>query len=163
MAALQTVLIVDPEADFLDWARHQLAAEDVRVITAETSEDAFKLFCSEDPLVVITEMRLGTHSGLELLARLRKRDPNALVIITGALGTTQSVVESMRLGAFDFVRKDQLPFNLKIVIDAALKAAADAPRPTFRAESHRRAASGQHRRPIRRHAGGLQNGRPHFQ
>jgi integrase len=42
------------------------------VLTAETSEDAFKLFCAEDPLIVITEMRLGTHSGLELLARLRK-------------------------------------------------------------------------------------------
>ena len=148
MAALQTVLIVDPEADFLDWARHQLAAEDVRVITAETSEDAFKLFCSEDPLVVITEMRLGTHSGLELLARLRKRDPNALVIITGALGTTQSVIESMRLGAFDFVRKEQLPFNLKIVIDAALKAAAEMRRaqpfePSLTVEQHQDSIVGQ--------------------
>ena len=123
MAAKQTVLVVDPDADFLRWACNQLGADDVKVITAETSEEAFKLFCSEDPLIVITEMRLGTHSGLELLARLRKRDPNALVIITGALGTTQSVIESMRLGAFDFVRKEQLPFNLKIVVDAALKAA----------------------------------------
>jgi DNA-binding NtrC family response regulator len=148
MAAKQTVLVVDPDADFLDWATNQLAADDVRVITAETSEDAFKLFCAEDPLVVITEMRLGTHSGLELLARLRKRDPNALVIITGALGTTQSVIESMRLGAFDFVRKEQLPFNLKIVVDAALKSAAEMRRakpfePALTVEQHQDSIIGQ--------------------
>ncbi len=148
MAAKQTVLVVDPDADFLRWACNQLGADDVKVITAETSEEAFKLFCSEDPLIVITEMRLGTHSGLELLARLRKRDPNALVIITGALGTTQSVIESMRLGAFDFVRKEQLPFNLKIVVDAALKAASEMRRakpfePALTVEQHQDSIVGQ--------------------
>ena len=148
MAAKQTVLVVDPDADFLRWAGNQLGADDVRVITAETSEDAFKFFCAEDPLVVITEMRLGTHSGLELLARLRKRDPNALVIITGALGTTQSVIESMRLGAFDFVRKEQLPFNLKIVVDAAIKSAAEMRRakpfePALTVEQHQDSIVGQ--------------------
>ena len=148
MSAKKTVLVADPDPDFLDWAQQHLCADDVTVITAQSSEEAFKLFCSEDPLVVITEARLGTHSGLELLARLRKRDPNALVIITGALGTTQSVIESMRLGAFDFVRKEQLPFNLKIVVDAALKAAAETRRakpfePTLTVEQHQDSIVGQ--------------------
>lgn len=125
MEAKQTVLVVDPDPEFLQWAAHQLSTGDVRVITAENAEEGFKRFCAEKPALVITEMRIGTHSGLELLARLRKRDPNALVVVTGALGTTQSVIESMRLGAFDFVRKEQLPFNLKIIVDAALKAAAE--------------------------------------
>jgi DNA-binding NtrC family response regulator len=148
MSANKTVLVADPDPDFLDWARQHLCADDVTVITAQTSEDAFKLFCSEEPFVVITETRLGSHSGLELLARLRKRDPNALVIITGALGTTQSVIESMRLGAFDFVRKEQLPFNLKIVVDAALKAAAETRRakpfePALTVEQHQDSIIGQ--------------------
>ena len=148
MTAKQTVLVVDPDPDFLDWARSQLAAEDVRVLTAESSEEAFKIFCAENPLVVITEMRLGTHSGLELLARLRKRDANALVVITGALGTTQSVIESMRLGAFDFVRKEQLPFNLKIVVDTALNAATEMRlakpfEPTLSLEQHQDSIVGQ--------------------
>jgi len=125
MAAKQKILIVDPDADLLDWARTQLRADDVEVITAENPGEAFEKFCAEAPRVVITEARIGSYNGLELLARLRKRDPNALVIVTGALGTTQSVIEAMRLGAFDFVRKEQLPFNLKIVADAALKAAEE--------------------------------------
>jgi DNA-binding NtrC family response regulator len=148
MAAKQNILVADPDTDFLDWAKTQLAADDIAVITAETSEDAFRLFSAEKPIVTITEMRLGTHSGLELLARLRKRDPNALVIITGALGTTQSVIESMRLGAFDFVRKEQLPFNLKIVVDAAIKAAAEMQRaqkfePALTVEQHQDSIVGQ--------------------
>ena len=148
MPSTQTVLVVDPDPEFLQWAVHQLATGDVRVITAENSEDAFKLFSTENPTVVITEMHLGNHSGLELLARLRKRDPNALVVINGALGTTQSVIESMRLGAFDFVRKEQLPFNLKIVIDAALKAAAEIRRatpfqPSLTVEQHEDSIVGQ--------------------
>jgi DNA-binding NtrC family response regulator len=148
MAEAQTILVVDPDQDLLDWAKSLLAADGVRVISAETAEEAFKLFCSDSPHVVVTEMRLGTHSGLELLARLRKRDPNALVIITGALGTTQSVIESMRLGAYDFVRKEQLPFSLKIVVDTALRAAAEVRRakpfePSLTVEQHEDSIVGQ--------------------
>jgi DNA-binding NtrC family response regulator len=148
MPSTQKILVADPDPDFLDWARTQLAADDIEVITAETSEEAFRLFSAQTPIVTISEMRLGTHSGLELLARLRKRDPNALVIITGALGTTQSVIESMRLGAFDFVRKEQLPFNLKIVVDAAIKAATEMQRaqkfePSLTVEQHQDSIVGQ--------------------
>jgi len=48
-----------------------------------------------------------------------------MVIIVSAFGTNQNVIEAMKMGAFDFVRKEQLPFNLKIVVDSALKAAAE--------------------------------------
>jgi DNA-binding NtrC family response regulator len=148
MADAQSILVVDPDPDLLKWAKNLLGADGVRVLTAENAEDAFKLFCAESPHVVVTEMRLDTHSGLELLARLRKRDPNALVIITGALGTTQSVIESMRLGAYDFVRKEQLPFSLKIVVDTALRAAAEMRRartfePSLTVEQHEDSIVGQ--------------------
>jgi two-component system nitrogen regulation response regulator GlnG len=62
---------------------------------------------------------------MELLGRIRQRAPNAIVVLTSAFGTTQSVIESMRLGAFDFVRKESLPFSLKAVMDAALRAQAE--------------------------------------
>ncbi len=57
--------------------------------------------------------------------KVRQRDPNAIVILTSGFGTTQLVIESMKLGAFDFIRKETLPFNLKVVVDAALKAQAE--------------------------------------
>ena len=59
------------------------------------------------------------------MVKARQRDPNAIVVVTSAFGTTQQVIESMKLGAFDFIRKETLPFNLKVVVDAALKAQAE--------------------------------------
>ena len=123
--ASQTVLIVDSETDFLDWARQQLKASGVKVIAETSSANAFKIFCLEKPDLVIAEMHLRPFGGLDLLARIRAESPNAMVIITSAFGTTQAVIESMKLGAFDFLRKESLPFSMKVVVDTALKAAAE--------------------------------------
>jgi two-component system nitrogen regulation response regulator GlnG len=125
MHSVQTILIVDPESDFLEWAAHQLSTPTTRVITATTSDVALKIFNREDPDLVITETHLAPFSGLELLLKVRQRNSNALVVLTSAFGTTQTVIESMKLGAFDFIRKETLPFNFKVVVDAALKAQAE--------------------------------------
>ena len=68
---------------------------------------------------------LSPFSGQDLLVKVKQREPNAVVVLTSGFGTTQSVIESMKLGAFDFIRKETLPFNLKVVVDAALKAQAE--------------------------------------
>ena len=137
----QTILIVDSDTDFLKWAHHQLQAGTARVLTATTADEAYKIYCREDPDLLISETHLTPFSGLELLVKVRQRHPHATVILTSQFGTTQSVIESMKLGAFDFVRKETLPFNLKIVADAALRAqaelrAATAFEPTLTVEEH---------------------------
>ena len=121
----QTVLVVDTETDFLDWTKQQLKASGVRVLTETTSSNAFKVFCLEKPDLVIAELHLRPTGGLELLAKIRAESPNAMVIIMSAFGTTQAVIESMKLGAFDFLRKEGAPFNMKVIVDSALKAAAE--------------------------------------
>lgn len=118
----QTVLLVDPETDFLAWAKHQLETTGVRVLAESKADDAYRVFCTEKPDLVFAEMHLTPYNGQELLVRIRKHTPNAQVIVTSAFGTTQSVIETMKLGAFDFVRKEQLPFNLKAIVETALKA-----------------------------------------
>ncbi len=141
METAQTILIVDPETDFLEWAQHQLQTGNTRVLTATTADEGYKIYTREDPDLLISETHLAPFSGLELLVKVRQRHPHAIVILTSQFGTTQSVIESMKLGAFDFVRKETLPFNLKIVVDAALKAqaelrAATTFKPTLTVEEH---------------------------
>ncbi len=121
----QSILVVDREPDFLEWAKHQLEGAGARVLTEDSADAAYKTFCMESPDVVMAEMNLHPFSGLELLAKVRKQSQNTMVIIISAFGTNQNVIEAMKMGAFDFVRKEQLPFNLKIVADAALKASAE--------------------------------------
>jgi two-component system nitrogen regulation response regulator GlnG len=141
MDKLQTILVVDPETDFLEWVQNQLQTPSTRVITASNSEDGFRVYCRERPDLLITENHVPPMSGLELLVKVRQRDPNAMVIITSAFGTTQLVIESMKLGAFDFIRKETLPFTLKVVVDAALKSqtemrAATSFKPQLTVEEH---------------------------
>ncbi len=122
---MQTIVIVDPEVDFLEWAAHQLETPSTRVLTAGRADEAYKLYFAQEADLLITETHVQPFSGLELLAKVRLKDPNAMVVLTSAFGTTQSVIESMKLGAYDFIRKESLPFNLKVVVDSALKAQAE--------------------------------------
>lgn len=148
MEKAQTILIVDPETDFLEWVQHQLETPTTRVMTAINAEEGYKTFCREDPDLLIAETHLAPFSGMELLVKVRQRDPNAIVVLTSAFGTTQAVIESMRLGAFDFIRRETLPFNLKIVVDAALKAQAEmksatAFKPQLTVEQHQESIVGK--------------------
>ena len=142
MAKQQTILLVDRETDFLDWAQNQLKSPLARVLLETSADAAYKTFCLEQPELVLAEVNLHPFSGIELLAQIRKHTPNAMVILTSAFGTTQSVIEAMKMGAFDFVRKEQLPFNIKVVVDAALQASAElqnasAFKPQLTVEQHR--------------------------
>jgi two-component system nitrogen regulation response regulator GlnG len=141
MARIQTILIADPDPDFLVWTTHQLSSATTKVITASDSEEAYRIYLKEKPDVMMAETHLSPFGGMELLARIRQRAPNAIVVLSSAFGTTQAVIESMRLGAFDFVRKETLPFTLKAVMDVALKAqaemrAATSAKPQLTVEEH---------------------------
>lgn len=125
MVKQQTILVVDRDSDFLDWAKNQLESAKIRVLVEDSADAAYKTFCLEEPELVMAETNLHPFTGLELLVKIRKHSPNALVVLMSAFGTTQSVIEAMKMGAFDFVRKEQLPFNLKVVADSALQASAE--------------------------------------
>lgn len=138
----QTILLVDPDTDFLTWAQHQLETPTTRVITTAKADEALRLYFAEAPDLLITETHLMPYSGMELLAKVRQRDPNACVVLISGFGTTQNVIESMKLGAFDFLRKEALPFNLKPVVQAALteqseKKAATTFKPQLTVEEHK--------------------------
>ena len=148
MAKGQTVLIVDAETDFLEWAVKQLAAAELRVLSATQADVAFNIFCREKPELVLVDTHLQPFNGMELLSRIRARDSNAFVLLLSQFGTTQAVIEAMKLGAFDFVRKESLAFNFRVVVDTALKEqalarTARASRPQLTVEQHQDSIVGQ--------------------
>ncbi len=121
----QTILIVDPELDFLEWAQGQLQTPTTRVLTTTDASHALKIFTSEPVDLVLVDTHCAPFGGQELLKRVRQHDPNAVVVLTSSFSTNQSVIESMRLGAYDFLRKESLPFSFKMVVDSALKARSE--------------------------------------
>ncbi len=148
MTDKRKILVVDPETDFLAWVSRQLSNETTMVITETRSDKAIERFAVELPDLSICETHLHPFGGLELLVRMRQLDPNAMVVLFSAFSNTQSVIEAMKMGAFDFVRKESLPFNLKVVVDEALRARADieaatAFKPQLTVEQHQDSIVGQ--------------------
>lgn len=62
--------------------------------------------------VVLTDLRMGGTSGLELCRAINAHDPRLPVVVITAFGSIQTAVDAMRTGAFDFITK---PFDLDIV------------------------------------------------
>lgn len=119
---IHKILVVDPEDEFLDWARKHLAAPDTVV---EGFSDAAKalVWCKDNrPAVVIAELILEPFSGLDLLKKLRLEDPNALVILTSGMPPTSVLIEAMKIGSYDFLRKSALSYELRPVVESAIQA-----------------------------------------
>lgn len=122
---MDKVLLVDDEADVQYSFRRIFDQPDIQLSTANSGEECLKLVPRLKPDLVIMDVRMGGISGLETLRRLRQIDAKLLVIMMTAYGTTQTAIEAMKLGAYDYLLK---PFDvpkLKQVVLDALKAARD--------------------------------------
>ncbi|MCB1225185.1 MAG: sigma-54-dependent Fis family transcriptional regulator [Verrucomicrobiales bacterium] len=128
------ISIVDPDTDFLAWAAGHLKADHVEITTYQRAEEALAAFQQERPDLVLSEVRLAGMSGIELLKRLRQADPNAMAVLFSAVTPTSQVIEAMRLGAYDVLGKEKLPYDLRAVVESALRA-IEARRATAAAQS----------------------------
>lgn len=98
---------------------------EVELTTASSGEEGLRLLPKVKPDLVIMDVRMGGITGLETLRRIRQIDAKLPVIMMTAYGTTQTAIEAMKLGAYDYLLK---PFDvpkLKQVVYGALKAARD--------------------------------------
>ncbi|MDD5263007.1 MAG: sigma-54 dependent transcriptional regulator [Methylacidiphilales bacterium] len=119
----QKILIIDDETDVHYSFERLLAKEPVTIVTASNSEEGLRVLKKEKPDVVVMDIRMGKESGLDTLREIRKSNPAQIVIMMTAYGTSQTAIEAMKLGAFDYTLK---PFDipqLKNLLQRALDAA----------------------------------------
>jgi len=122
---MEKILIVDDDADIRRAFRRNLEREDLQVIDASSGEEAVKRVAMERPDLLMMDIRMGATSGLDTLRKLRELDPRLTIIMMTAYGTTQTAIEAMKLGAYDYVLKPLDVPKLKTLIAAALKHARD--------------------------------------
>src|SRR5213082_2209203 len=118
-------LLIDDEADVQYSFRRNFGAPEFEVSTATSGEEGLKIIPRLNPDLVIMDVRMGGINGLETLRRLRQTDAKLPVIMMTAYGTSQTAIEAMKLGAYDYLLK---PFDvpkLKQLVAGALKAARD--------------------------------------
>jgi nitrogen regulation protein NR(I) len=122
---MNKLLLIDDETDVQYSFKRIFDSPEIELTTASSGEEALRLLSKVKPDLVIMDVRMGGMNGLETLRRIRQLDSKLLVILMTAYGTTQTAIEAMKLGAYDYLLK---PFDvpkLKDLITNALKAARD--------------------------------------
>ena len=98
------LLVVDDEKNTREALRR--AFEDAfEVFVAANLESSKNLIKSEPMDVVLTDLRLGNESGLEVLKLCQRQNPPPPCVVMTAYGSVESAVEGMRQGAYDYVTK----------------------------------------------------------
>ena len=82
-----------------------LQREGYRVEEAADGESAIEAINASDFDLVITDLKMPSSSGLDVLRHVREVSPNTLVIVTTAFGSVDSAIEALRLGAQDYIIK----------------------------------------------------------
>jgi two-component system sensor histidine kinase/response regulator len=106
----ERILVVDDEKairDFLYQALTRLGGFVVEL--AENGEEALKKIKKEDFDLVLTDMKMPTMDGLQLISEIAKFKPETLMVLLTGHGTVESALEAMKRGASDYLSK---PINL---------------------------------------------------
>lgn len=116
------LLIVDDETDFRESACRYLRRTGFQVDEAEDGEEALNLTTNKRFDVIILDIHMPGMSGIEVLRKIMKREsPPKVIMLTGG-GTIENAVESIKLGAYDFLTKpvklDELARLVKRACDA---------------------------------------------
>src|SRR5215469_6582073 len=122
---MSKLLLIDDETDVQYSFQRIFDSPEIELTTASSGEEGLKLIPKIKPDLVIMDIRMGGINGLETLRRIRQMDSKLLVILMTAYGTTQTAIEAMKLGAYDYLLKPFDVIKLKEIVSNALKAAQD--------------------------------------
>jgi len=99
------VLVVDDESAIRYSITKTLQRVGYQVDSAASGEEALEMLARQTYDVILTDIRMPGISGVELLARVRESAPEAIVILLTGYASLETAVESLRLGAHDYLIK----------------------------------------------------------
>ncbi len=115
------ILVVDDERNLRTVLCANLKREGYETIQAVDGAQAIDILNKEEVHVIVTDLRMPTVDGMELLDHVQKKYPFVPVIMITAHGTVDTAVEAMKKGAFDYITKPFEQAELKIIIGKAVR------------------------------------------
>jgi two-component system NtrC family response regulator len=116
-----SILIVDDDASQRRLIEFWMQEEGYSTLTASDGGAGLKLFEQNNPVLVITDIRMPGLSGLDLLSRIKAANPDTAVILVTAFSTVNDAVAAMKLGAADYILKPLNADELKVNVHRALE------------------------------------------
>ncbi len=126
---MDKLLVIDDETDVRYAFRRLFDSPDIELRLASSGEEGLRMLKEFHPNLIVMDIRMGGMNGLQTLQAIRQFDTKTPVILMTAYGATQTAIEAMKLGAYDYVLK---PFDvpkLQKLIFEALKASRDMSKP----------------------------------
>ncbi len=113
--AKRKILVVDDNADFVGLVRRLLENKDFQVSVALDGKTAFEKVLSDDPEMVLLDLKLPDLPGEEILKRIKEINKDIAIVIVTGFGGEQVAVDLMRKGATDFLSK---PIDREVLYSA---------------------------------------------
>ena len=101
----KSLLIVDDDRPFSSRLARAMEARGYEVRVAESVADGLAAVESAPPAFAVIDMRLGDGNGLDVIARLKSRRPEARGVILTGYGNIATAVTAVKMGAFDYLAK----------------------------------------------------------
>ena len=118
-STLKKVILVDDEISIRSAVEQWLSLSGFDVQLFSRAEECLAQLPGHFPGVILSDVRMPGLSGLELLAEVRRRDPDLPVILLTGHGDVPMAVEAMRDGAYDFLEK---PFSPEALLGSLRRA-----------------------------------------
>lgn len=115
------ILVVDDERSMQDFLEILLVRDGHDVMTVGSAPEALAAVEGDDFDLVISDIRMPGMSGLELLGQIEELSPETLVVMITAHGNTETAVDAMKQGAYDYLTKPCPVDEIRLVVQKALE------------------------------------------
>ena len=119
---MATILVVDDMSFMRQRTRNMLEEHGYAVITADNGQEAVDRYKAERPDAVLMDITMPVMGGMEALEAIRGHDPRAKVAMVTAVGQERIVIDAIKLGARDFVKKPIVPERVLEAVEKMLAA-----------------------------------------
>lgn len=116
---MQTILIVDDEKS-IRYSLKRMMEGKYSILTAQNGEEALERVKASSPDLILMDIKMPGRSGIDVLREIKSIDPKSLVILMTAYGTTETAIEAMKYGAFDYILKPFSIPQMKGLVEKAL-------------------------------------------
>jgi len=120
MSAPTQILLIEDDPGITDTLQRVLTGEGHQVAIEKRGDAGLVRAAAEPFHVVITDLKVPGVNGLEIIRQLHSTQPRLPIILVTAFGTTDTAIQAMQLGAYDYLLK---PFDIPQLIDLVNKAA----------------------------------------
>jgi two-component system NtrC family response regulator len=114
------ILAVDDDKNILRLIQAYLEKDEYRIYNATDGNECFDMIEKERPDVILLDLRIPGMDGIAVMERIKKFYPDIPIVMMSAHGTIESAVESMKVGAYDFVTKPFDSNRLKVSVRNAI-------------------------------------------